>query len=38
MESIRYSNPETFFGHLKQDEIFDKFDRGEVTAAEFRDM
>jgi putative hydrolase of the HAD superfamily len=31
------SNPETFFGHKTQDEIFDKFDRGEVTAAQFRD-
>ncbi|QTE40978.1 MULTISPECIES: HAD family hydrolase [Mucilaginibacter] len=31
------SNPEAFFGHKTQDEIFDKFDRGEVTAAQFRD-
>jgi FMN phosphatase YigB (HAD superfamily) len=31
------ANPETFFGHKMQDEIFDKFDRGEVTAADFRD-
>lgn len=31
------ANPETFFGHKEQDKIFDKFDRGEVTAAEFRD-
>lgn len=31
------ANPETFFGHKTQDEIFDKFDRGEVTAAQFRE-
>lgn len=31
------SSPETFFGHKTQDEIFDKFDRGEVTAAQFRE-
>ncbi|PWK77294.1 putative hydrolase of the HAD superfamily [Mucilaginibacter oryzae] len=30
------ANPETFFGHKAQDEIFDKFDRGEVTPEEFR--
>jgi putative hydrolase of the HAD superfamily len=30
------ATPETFFGHKEQDKIFDKFDRGEVTAAEFR--
>lgn len=30
------ANPETFFGHKEQDEIFDKFDRGEVTPEEFR--
>jgi len=31
------ANPEMFFGHKTQDEIFDKFDRGEVTAAQFRE-
>lgn len=25
-----------FFGHLQQDAIFDAFDRGEITAAQFR--
>ncbi|HEK21412.1 MAG: HAD family phosphatase [Mucilaginibacter sp.] len=30
------SNPEEFFGHRQQDQIFDKFDRGEVSADEFR--
>lgn len=28
---------ESFFGHLQQDPLFDRFDRGQVTAAEFRD-
>ncbi|MDN3584911.1 HAD family hydrolase [Mucilaginibacter flavus] len=31
------SNAADFFGHKQQDEIFDKFDRGEVSADEFRD-
>lgn len=31
------SNAEGFFGHLQQDAIFDAFDRGEITAAQFRD-
>jgi FMN phosphatase YigB (HAD superfamily) len=31
------SNAAEFFGHKQQDEIFDKFDRGEVSAGEFRD-
>jgi FMN phosphatase YigB (HAD superfamily) len=30
------SNAADFFGHKQQDEIFDKFDRGEVSANEFR--
>jgi len=30
------NNSADFFGHKQQDEIFDKFDRGEVTAEEFR--
>ncbi|MCC8409066.1 HAD family phosphatase [Mucilaginibacter sp. UR6-1] len=30
------SNSGDFFGHLKQDAIFDAFDRGEITAAQFR--
>ncbi|TWR25497.1 HAD family phosphatase [Mucilaginibacter achroorhodeus] len=29
-------NYEEFFGHRQQDQIFDKFDRGEVNADEFR--
>ncbi|GAB3916927.1 HAD family phosphatase [Mucilaginibacter boryungensis] len=31
------SNSNQFFGHLQQDAIFDAFDRGEITAAQFRD-
>ena len=31
------NNATNFFGHKQQDEIFDKFDRGEVSADEFRD-
>jgi putative hydrolase of the HAD superfamily len=31
------SNSDQFFGHLQQDAIFDAFDRGEITAAQFRD-
>lgn len=31
------NNSGDFFGHLKQDEIFDAFDRGEITADAFRD-
>ncbi|MEN0054503.1 MAG: HAD family phosphatase [Mucilaginibacter sp.] len=30
------NNSAEFFGHRQQDEVFDKFDRGEVTADEFR--
>jgi HAD superfamily hydrolase (TIGR01509 family) len=30
------SNPDEFFGHRQQDQIFDQFDRGEVTPDEFR--
>lgn len=31
------NNPDAFFGHKQQDQIFDKFDRGEVSENEFRD-
>ena len=30
-------NSNQFFGHLQQDAIFDAFDRGEITASQFRD-
>lgn len=29
-------NAEHFFGHLQQDAIFDAFDRGDITATQFR--
>jgi FMN phosphatase YigB (HAD superfamily) len=35
--ALGISNSDDFFGHLKQDEIFDAFDRGEITADAFRD-
>jgi FMN phosphatase YigB (HAD superfamily) len=35
-KQLGISNPDDFFGHRKQDQIFDKFDRGEVTSDEFR--
>ena len=31
------SKANEFFGHLQQNVIFDAFDRGEITAAQFRD-
>jgi putative hydrolase of the HAD superfamily len=31
------ANAGNFFGHLQQDAIFDAFDRGEITAKQFRD-
>ncbi|MGN8068508.1 HAD family phosphatase [Mucilaginibacter sp. SG564] len=36
-KQLGINNPADFFGHKQQDEIFDKFDRGEVTADQFRD-
>jgi putative hydrolase of the HAD superfamily len=35
-KQLGINNAVDFFGHKQQDEIFDKFDRGEVTADEFR--
>lgn len=35
-KQLGLTNTEEFFGHRQQDQIFDKFDRGEVTADEFR--
>lgn len=34
-KNLGISNAEEFFGHRHQDPIFDKFDRGEVSADEF---
>jgi FMN phosphatase YigB (HAD superfamily) len=36
--SISISNPDVFFSHGVQDPIFDAFDKGHVTAAQFRDF
>jgi FMN phosphatase YigB (HAD superfamily) len=35
-KKLGIADAEGFFGHRQQDQIFDKFDRGEVTADEFR--
>jgi FMN phosphatase YigB (HAD superfamily) len=35
--SLSINDPDTFFSHGVQDPIFDAFDRGLVSAAEFRD-
>jgi putative hydrolase of the HAD superfamily len=35
--NLGISRASEFFGHLQQDAIFDAFDRGEITAAQFRD-
>jgi len=36
-KELGINDPADFFGHKQQDEIFDKFDRGEVTGNQFRD-
>ena len=36
-KTLGISNVDEFFGHLQQDPIFDAFDRGQITAAQFRD-
>jgi putative hydrolase of the HAD superfamily len=36
-KALGISNVDEFFGHLQQDPIFDAFDRGQITAAQFRD-
>ena len=35
-KELGITDPGAFFGHKQQDPIFDKFDRGEVSADEFR--
>ncbi|WP_158826164.1 HAD family hydrolase [Mucilaginibacter lacusdianchii] len=35
--SLGISKVEEFFGHRQQDPIFDLFDRGQISAADFRD-
>lgn len=36
-KDLGINQSEQFFGHLQQDAIFDAFDRGEITAIQFRD-
>ncbi|TYP94450.1 putative hydrolase of the HAD superfamily [Sphingobacterium allocomposti] len=35
--SLGIKNVDSFFGHRSQDPLFDLFDRGEITAAQFRE-
>ena len=35
-KQLGIADTDAFFGHRQQDQIFDKFDRGEVTEDEFR--
>lgn len=35
-KDLGINQSEQFFGHLQQDAIFDAFDRGDITAAQFR--
>lgn len=35
--NLGISNSGEFFGHLQQDAIFDAYDKGEITSAQFRD-
>jgi putative hydrolase of the HAD superfamily len=35
--ALGINRADEFFGHLQQDAIFDAFDRGEITAIQFRD-
>ena len=37
LKELGITNVDDFFGHLQQDKIFDEFDRGQISAAEFRD-
>ncbi|PTQ92975.1 putative hydrolase of the HAD superfamily [Mucilaginibacter yixingensis] len=36
-KNLGITQADVFFGHLQQNAIFDAFDRGEITAAQFRD-
>lgn len=36
-KALGINNVDAFFGHLQQDPIFDLFDRGHITPAEFRE-
>lgn len=36
--ALGINNVESFFGHRQQNALFDAFDKGEITAAQFRDQ
>ncbi len=36
--NLGIDNPTQFFGHRQQDDIFNRFDKGQITAAEFRNQ
>ncbi|CAM3748386.1 HAD family phosphatase [Mucilaginibacter galii] len=37
LKELGISNVDEFYGHLQQDPIFDAFDRGQISAGQFRD-
>ncbi|MVN91544.1 HAD family hydrolase [Mucilaginibacter aquatilis] len=37
LKDLGIKDVEVFFGHLQQDPVFDAFDRGQITSAQFRD-
>ena len=37
LKELGIRNVDEFYGHLQQDPIFDAFDRGQISAAQFRD-
>ena len=37
LKNLGINDVESFFGHLQQDPVFDAFDRGQISSAEFRD-
>jgi FMN phosphatase YigB (HAD superfamily) len=37
LKALGINNVDEFYGHLQQDPIFDAFDRGHITAVQFRD-
>jgi len=37
LKALGINNVDEFYGHLQQDPIFDAFDRGQITAVQFRD-
>ena len=37
LKALGINSVDEFYGHLQQDPIFDAFDRGQITAVQFRD-